>query len=111
MSYAVDLGITLAIEVPVVVAVGRGFGVRARAGVVASVSANLLTHPLFWFVVAPWVGDSVGVGGLVVAEVAVVLVEATVYSRWFGAQLGRWVAAWVALLANALSLGVGVVLR
>lgn len=111
MSYAVDLGITLAIEVPVVVAVGRGFGVSARAGVVASLSANLLTHPLFWFVVAPWVGDSFGVGGLVVAEVAVVLVEATVYRRWFGAQLGRGAAAWVALLANALSLGVGVVLR
>jgi hypothetical protein len=108
VSYLADLGLTLAVEVPIVVIVGRSLGVGARRAALVAVAANLLTHPLLWFVAAPRLHDAWGLTGVAVAEVGVVVVEATVYRR----HLDRGaVAGWLALLANAASLLVGAVVH
>ena len=67
MGYLTGLGLTLAVEVPVVVAVGLLLGTRPlRTGVVAAV-ASLLTHPPLWFVVAPALDAWLGPAGILVA--------------------------------------------
>ena len=75
------------------------------------VAANLLTHPLLWFVAADRLHDRLGIGGLLLAEAGVVAVEAAVYARWLRPRPGRWLAGWLALLANALSVAVGIVVH
>lgn len=108
MSYLADLGLTLAVEVPIVVPAARAIGVRGRRAAVVAVAANLLTHPLLWFVAAPWLHDRWGLAGVVVAEVAVVVVEAAAYRRWLDRSA---LAGWLALLANAASFGAGLVVH
>jgi hypothetical protein len=111
VSYAADLGLTLAVEVPVVVVVARAVGLGRRPAIGAALLANLLTHPLLWFVAAPWMHDRWGLAGVCIAELGVVLVEAAVYTRRFGSVAGSWLASWLALLANALSWGIGIVVH
>ena len=106
MSYVGDLGITLAVELPVVVAVAVAAGLRARNALAAGIVANALTHPLLWFVVAPWAYDRLGVPGVGIAEALVVAVEATVYRRRLH-EMGGGLSVSLALLANALSWGIG----
>jgi hypothetical protein len=106
VSYLADLGLTLAVEVPIVVAVGQSIGVRLRRAASVAVLANLLTHPLLWFLVAPRLHDAWGLAGVAIAELAVVVVEAAVYRR--GLDHGA-LAAWLAVLANSASLLAGVV--
>lgn len=106
VSYLGDLGITLAVELPVVVAVAVAAGLRARTALAAGLVANALTHPLLWFVVAPWAYDRLGVPGVAIAEALVVAVEATVYRRRLHA-MGSGLCISVAALANALSWGIG----
>lgn len=108
VSYLADLGLTLAVEVPVVVVVGRAIGVGARRAALVAVGANLLTHPLLWFVAAPWLHDHWGLAGVALAEAGVVAVEAAVYRRTLERSA---LAGWLALLANAASFGAGLVVH
>lgn len=105
MPYLADLGLTLAVEVPIVAFAGRAIGVRIQRAAVVAVAANLLTHPLLWFA-APWLHDRWGLAGVVLAEATVVVAEAAVYRRWLERSA---LAGWLALLANATSFGAGLV--
>lgn len=111
MSYLADLALTLLVEVPLVVGVAHAVGCGLRRSTSVAVAANLLTHPLLWFVAADRLHDRLGIGGLLLAEAGVVAVEAAVYARWLRPRPGRWLAGWLALLANALSVAVGIVVH
>lgn len=119
MSYVADLGLTLVAEVPVVVGIAHAVGVAVRRSVPVALGANLLTHPVLWFVAAPWGHDHLGIAGLLLAEAGVVAVEAVVFARWLrprlggglGSGLGGGLAAWLALLANALSVAAGIIVH
>lgn len=111
MSYVVDLGLTLVVELPVIVGIAHACGAGWRRSAAVALAANLLTHPVLWFVAAPWLHDQLGIGGLLLAEGAVVLVEAFVYARWLRPRLGTWLVVWLALLANALSVALGIVVH
>lgn len=110
MNYAVGLGLTLVVEVPVVVVVAGLLGVRPGRAAVVAVLASVLTHPFLWFVVAPVMDDWLGVRGVVVAEAGVVVVEAAVYHRGLRPPIGAAASFWLSLLANTLSFGVGILL-
>ena len=102
--------LTVAIELPVAVALLRAPGAAApiarRAGLV--LFANLASHPLLWFALSalplpgPWT--------LVVSETWAVLAEAALYRLALdGVPLRRCVLA--SLAANAASLSIGLALR
>jgi len=110
VSYLGDLGITLAVELPVVAVVAHAAAVRVRSAIAAGLLANALTHPLLWFVVAPWAHDRLGLAGVAIAEVGVVAIEAAVYCRRLR-ELGVGLCVALAVLANALSWGVGMVVH
>jgi hypothetical protein len=110
MAYLAGIGLTLAVEVPVVVLVARLFGARPGRTALVAVLASLVTHPPLWFVVAPAMYDWAGPWGVVLAELGVVLVEAYVYHRGLRPPVGAAVSFWTALLANALSFGIGIAL-
>ncbi|MGB8862042.1 MAG: hypothetical protein WCC60_22490 [Ilumatobacteraceae bacterium] len=107
MSYFADLGLTLAVEVPIVVAVAGRAAVRWSQALGAAALANVLTHPLLWFAVAPGFHQRWGLTGIGLAELGVVAVEGVVYSRGFGRRFGAALALWLAVLANAASFGAG----
>lgn len=110
MSYLAGLGLTLAVEVPVVVLTGLRFGTRPARTAAVAMLASVITHPLLWFVVAPAFDAWLGWSGILVAEVLVVLVEAVVYERGLRPPVGRAVSFWLSLLANALSFLAGTLL-
>ena len=110
MDYAAALGLTLAVEVPVVVLVAGQLGSAPRRAAVVALVASLLTHPVLWFVVAPAMDAWLGIWGIVLAEIAVVVAEAVVYQRGLRPPIGWAASLWLSLLANALSFGIGVAL-
>lgn len=111
MSYVADLGITLVVEVPVVVGIARAVGVAVRRSLPVAIAANLLTHPVLWFVAAPWGDEHLGVAGLLLAESCVVVAERALLARSLRPRLTGWLATWLAVLANALSVAVGIVVH
>jgi hypothetical protein len=112
VPYLGALALTLALEVPPVVLGLGSLGVDRRRSLVLAVVATLATHPLLWFVVGPALDDLAGLLGLVGAEVAVVLVEAAVFSvGGRQARVGHGSALCVAALANGVSFAVGLLLR
>jgi len=108
VSYPVGLALTLGVELPLVLAVAHAVECGTRRTTLVALAANLLTHPLLWFVVAPWADDRLGLTGVLLAEGGVVVVEAIVYAHGLRPRIGGWLAGWLALLANAASLAVGV---
>jgi hypothetical protein len=110
MDYALGLGLTLLVEVPVVVISAVLLGAPVRRAAVLAVVASLLTHPVLWFVVAPVLDDWLGLWGLALAEAGVVAVEAAIYHRGLRPTISAGEAFCLSLLANALSFGVGVLL-
>jgi hypothetical protein len=99
--------ITQVVEIPVyeralrLSAPGRERSLWLRLAIAAA--ASTITHPVVWFVIPrlePWALYAV------VAETFAVAAE-TLWLRWFGVER----AFWWALLANALSVGIGVLVR
>lgn len=111
MSYPVDLALTLGVELPLVIGVAHAVECGTRRTTVVALAANLLTHPLLWFVVAPWADDHLGLAGVLLAEAGVVVVEGAVYAAALRPRPGAWLAGWLALLANAASLATGIIVH
>jgi hypothetical protein len=114
-QYAIAAATTLAVELPVVLLVVR----RARLMVPdlhvlgAALLANLLTHPVLWYLPYFAFRDALAPGNyglyLVVGEGLTLLLEFVVY--W--ALLVRhrpWLAMAMSALANAASYGAGLLL-
>ena len=99
IDWAYYFAITLAIEVPIVVAIGpRG---RLRSVTLDAVLANLLTHPLAWIAICQ------GANWWLI-EAIVPLVEAGVYRSVTRMSPTRALAA--ALLANGVTAALSFVL-
>jgi hypothetical protein len=106
LAWVRAFGVTLAIEEGVVLAMTRAQGdTPRRAALVAF--ANLATHPSVWFVL-PLVfsGD---VARIVASEVWAVVIEALFYALTMKISASRAFA--ISAIANAVSFGLGVVLR
>jgi hypothetical protein len=110
MDYALGLGLTLLVEVPVVAVGAALLGAPTRRAAVLALVASLLTHPALWFVAAPVLDDGLGLWGLALAEGVVVAVEAAIYHRGLRPAINAGEALSLSLLANALSFGIGVLL-
>lgn len=104
--------LTCACELPVAT-VGLSRRMPWERALVGALGAQLLTHPALWYLVprfSPWWA------WMLLAEAGVTLVEATVFVAILRAAGDDWRDALVrgpvvALTANALSLGVGLVLQ
>lgn len=114
IDYVAALGLTLLVEVPVVVILLRALGWRVfgRDGwwsrVALAVTINLLTHPLLWLTLRAVFGHGEDLAWLAGAEVAATTVESVIIvlaCRRPRRDLGIAVLAGVA--ANAASLAVG----
>ena len=107
-EWAVAFGLTLAVELPVYVAVLVGLiGVPWRRAAALAFAVNLLTHPLVWIALHPALADGGRYAGVVLAvEGAVVFVEAVLLQ----AKVGReaLLIAATALTVNAASVLVGI---
>ena len=94
--------LTQAIEMPVVWRAQPGVAWQRRLLVAAGGSA--LTHPIVWFVMPRLVTDWVW---MVVAAETFAVVAETLWMRAFGVER----AFWWAVLANALSVAIGLTIR
>ena len=105
-DWALSFALTLIVEVPLFAALGRGLPAW-RAAVVGAVG-SCVTHPLLWFVWPRIVSDYTAF--LVTGEVLVTLIEALIVVIALpDAGLRR--ALVMSCVANAASLGLGLVLR
>ena len=97
--------ITVAVEVPIVVALTRACQVSAARRTALAVFAQLVTHPLVWFVFPQIVGLT-GRTSLLLSEGWAWLAETAFYAIALpGLSLSRAVAA--SAIANAASIAVG----
>jgi hypothetical protein len=107
-AWARAFALTCVIEVPVVLFATRGVGPRAlRRGVIVVVG-QLATHPLVWFVF-PYIPGITGWTAFVASELYATALEALLYAAAWP-RLGTARALGVSAVANAASLGVGLVL-
>jgi hypothetical protein len=106
--WARAFALTVALEAPVVLPLLRAAQPSRARRVALLLCANLATHPLVWFVfpALPFGYTTM----VALAEASVVVVEAVLYAAALE-RLRPVRAALVALLANAVSLGVGLVVR
>ncbi|TNE92753.1 MAG: hypothetical protein EP330_00625 [Deltaproteobacteria bacterium] len=99
--------LTVLIEVPIAALILRGALGGGRAVAVA-VGAQVLTHPLLWFVVPQF---SPYLAWVACAETGVVLAESAWYAAWMRSEEGsRWPAFVASLTANLVSTLVGLAL-
>lgn len=112
-EWAVAYLITCLVEVPLVVALIRGLGWRAKHAPAAVVMAWLLqlTHPVLWLV------HPTGIWAVVAAELVVVAVEGAALHWWAVCRAGAdcsWQtlerALLIAFIANAASVLVGLII-
>ena len=97
--------ITVAVEVPIVVALTRACQVSATRRAALAVFAQLATHPLVWFVFPRIVGLT-GRSSLLLSEAWAWLAETVFYLIALpGLSVSRAVAA--SAIANAASIAVG----
>lgn len=109
-ALALAFGVTLVIEVPVVVALlrWRRPEVSTKSAVSAALLANVATHPVGIGLLLPLLTRWWGVlPALVVVEALVVVVEAEIYGRLFDDEV---LGAAVSGVANVASFGIGAVL-
>lgn len=112
IAWLMALTITLAAEVPAYVwQLGRP---RARA-VLVGATASLLTHPVLWYVVTPWLMRSPSLGWNPVtwaaAEAVISLVEGLWVWAWYRSRLSFGACVRIALIANLTSIIVGEIVR
>lgn len=99
--------LTLAIEVPLALAVARWQGWPWRRAALGALAASLLTHPVAWSL-TPYLPPDDYLQGWLLLEGAVTLVEALVLGLVL--RLRAWQALALALVLNAASAGLGVLL-
>lgn len=100
--------ITVAVEVPIVVALTREYPMPVWRRALVAAFAQLVTHPLVWFVFPRLVGLT-GRSSLALSELWAWLAEAAFYSVVLpGLSPAR--ALGVSALANAASIAAGLVL-
>lgn len=100
--------LTCAIEIPVVLWTTRDAGPTTVRRAVIALVGQLATHPLVWFVF-PYIPGITGWTAFVASELYATAVEATLYAvAW--PRLGATRAIGISAVANAVSLGVGLLL-
>jgi hypothetical protein len=109
MLYLESLGITLATEIPVyALALWVLLEVRPASGVLAGAGVNLVSHPLGFLVFQPVLLGHLGYqGSLVIVELWAWLGETALLYLWLRRE--PWTLLGISLLANSVSLGVGLV--
>lgn len=108
MTQTEALLLTLALEVPFVLAVGWRWVEDRRQLVAIACAASLLTHPFAWHAWA-WLGPETPiVARSVVVEGAVAVAESALYARALGLPVRRALA--LGFGANAFSFGLGLLL-
>lgn len=107
-AWAIAFVLTVAIEVPVVLALTRDskWDWRRRSGIV--LLGQLLTHPLVWFVF-PTIPGITGRTALTLSELYAWLGEGALYAL-VGVAPTSLSAMGVAAVANGLSLAVGLII-
>jgi hypothetical protein len=111
LAYGIALALTLAIELPIVAPVlVRGYRVPMAWALLLVLAANLLTHPIVWFVLVPAVRPVVGdLACTLTAEGFAWLVEAALY--WACLRRDALGLLLLSLVANLTSYLVGVALQ
>lgn len=106
-AYATALGLTLLIEVPAYASVLRcGLKIRTARGLAAGAAVNLISHPLAFLIVMPVLDRPLGFfAALAVTEAGVWVLESALLWLWVRRDVDLLSLA--ALLANAISLAVG----
>jgi hypothetical protein len=109
-QWARAFALTLAIEIPLYMWLLARRGFRARTSLLAATTANGISHPFFWFlfpVFSPYAAF------FVLGEAAVIAIETGVLyavARWSGAKRGVAALLWIAVVVNAISAGVGLLI-
>lgn len=108
--YLEALALTLIVEVPIYCLLLTIFmGIRAREALTAAIVVNLVSHPLFTFVLVPTLDRLLQpVAAVFVGEIVVCALEAGMISA--GLRRDPFVAIATALIANGCSLAAGLVL-
>jgi hypothetical protein len=108
-EYLLALGVTLAVEVPLVTLALVGlWRVPLRRAVTAAVAVNLATHPVLWWSLAPWTDrDWFGIA-LALAEVLACAVEFALLARLLTTD--RRLLALLCVGVNAASLAAGMLI-
>ena len=106
-AYATALGLTLLIEMPAYASVLRcGLNIRTGRGLAAGAAVNLISHPVAFLIVMPALDRPLGFfAALAVTEAGVWVFESALLWLWVRRDVDLLSLA--ALLANALSLAVG----
>jgi hypothetical protein len=110
VAYAAALGLTLLIEMPTYAVVLRcGLSIRSRGGLAAGAAVNLISHPIAFLIVMPALARPLGFfPALAAIEAGVWICESALLWLWLRRDVDLVSAA--ALLANAVSLAVGLLL-
>jgi hypothetical protein len=108
LPYPAALALTLAVELPVyAVALRRGWGVSWRRALWCALGVNLATHPLLWWLLAPWTGLPAYPMIMIFAEAAVCGAEAALLAWWLRRR--DPLLAVLAVAANAASVAAGLI--
>jgi hypothetical protein len=81
LSYGIALGLTLAVELPIVTTVlVRWYRLSLGRALAVDAAGNLITHPAVWFVIAPWLRPLAGDAAFTLtAEAFAWLIEAALF--------------------------------
>ena len=111
LTYGIALLLTVAVELPIVtLTLVRGYRLSLARAAVLDVAANLLTHPIVWFVLVPTLRPLVGdVNATLTAEAVAWLVEGAAF--WLVVRRDALGLLLLSLLANLTSYLVGVALQ
>ena len=110
MSYLAALALTLAIEMPAYAGTLRvGADITTGRGLAAGAAVNLVSHPVAFLVIMPGLARPLGFfPALAVIEVGVWILESALLCMWLRRDAD--LLGFAALLANAISLAVGLLL-
>lgn len=108
LRYPAALALTLAVEIPVyAVALRWGWAASWRRAALCALGVNLATHPLLWWLLAPWTARSGYPLIVVVAEAVVCGAEAALLVWWLRRR--DPLLAVLAVAANAASVLAGLI--